>query len=66
MELGKMINSTLHSKTLHFSKHSCNNPEIGSSSKISTLHSSLFRKLVKLMQIGRPLLVNLKASFADF
>lgn len=65
VELGKMINSTLHTKPPYLSKCSCDNPEIGSRSRIGTLHSALFRKLAKFVQISRPL-VNLRASFAKF
>lgn len=66
MELGKMINSIFYTKPPHSSKHFCSNPEIDSSSKISPVDFALFRDLAKSIQIGRPLLANLRASFTDF
>lgn len=66
MELGEIINSAFRTKPLHLSEHSCDDPEIGSNSKICPPHSPLLRKLAKLVQIGKLFLVNLRASFTGF
>lgn len=63
--MGKWSSQLFHTKPLRLSERACDNPEIGSSHTPSP-PPALFRKLTTGVKTHRCLLLNLRASFAEF